>query len=153
MNEYQHQTVPPPAPSAVSQDDRLWAAGTHVGALIAAIVTSWFAGIAGAAAALVVWFIVRDRSAFAAEHAKEAFNFNLSMFIYACISGIIALLLVGGTILTLGIGAIVTIPAGIVLVLAWFALGIAGLVLTIIAAMKAYDGEMYRYPLTIRLLK
>lgn len=153
MNEYQHQTVPPPAPSAVSQEDRLWAAGTHIGALIAAIITSWFAGMAGAAAALVVWFVVRDRSAFAAEHAKEAFNFNLSMFIYACISVIIAVLLVGGTILTLGFGAIVTIPAGIVLVVAWFALGIAWVVLTIIAAMKAYDGQMYRYPLTIRLLK
>lgn len=121
--------------------------------MVAAFLTSWLAGVAGAVAALVVWFLVRDRSAFAAEHAKESFNFNLSMFLYACVSGVIALVLIGGTILTLGIGAIVTIPAGIVLVLAWFALGIAWLVLTIIAAMKAYDGEAYRYPLTIRLLK
>lgn len=153
MNEYEHQTVPPPAPSAVSQDDRLWAAGVHIGALIAAFMTSLLAGVAGAIAALIMWFIVRDRSTFAAEHAKEAFNFNLSMFIYACISGLIALVLVGGTVLTLGLGAIIAIPAGIVLVLAWCALGIAWLVFTIIAAMKAYEGEMYRYPLSIRLLK
>lgn len=153
MNEYQQQTVPPPAPSTVSQDDRLWAAGTHIGTLIAAFMTSMLAGVAGAIAALVMWFIVRDRSVFAAEHAKEAFNFNLSMFLYACVSGLIALVLIGGTVLTLGIGAIVTIPAGIVLILAWLALGIAWLVFTIIAAVKAYEGEMYRYPLTIRLLK
>lgn len=153
MNEYQHQTVPPPAPVTVSQDDRMWAAATHILTLVAAFLTSMLAGVAGALAALVMWFIVRDRSAFAAEHAKEAFNFNLSMFIYACVSGLIALVLIGGTLLTLGIGAIVAIPAGIVLVMAWFALGIAWLVLTIIAAMKAYEGEMYRYPLTIRLLK
>ena len=131
----------------------MWAAGTHILTLVAAFLTSMLAGVAGALAALVMWFIVRDRSAFAAEHAKEAFNFNLSMFIYACVSGLIALVLIGGTLLTLGIGAIVAIPAGIVLVMAWFALGIAWLVLTIIAAMKAYEGEMYRYPLTIRLLK
>ena len=153
MNEYQHQTVPPPAPVTVSQDDRMWAAATHILTLVAAFLTSMLAGVAGALAALVMWFIVRDRSAFAAEHAKEAFNFNLSMFIYACVSGLIALVLIGGTLLTLGIGAIVAIPAGIVLVMAWFALGIAWLVLTIIAAMKAYEGETYRYPLTIRLLK
>ena len=153
MNEYQHQTVPPPAPVTVSQDDRMWAAATHILTLVAAFLTSMLAGVAGALAALVMWFIVRDRSPFAAEHAKEAFNFNLSMFIYACVSGLIALVLIGGTLLTLGIGAIVAIPAGIVLVMAWFALGIAWLVLTIIAAMKAYEGEMYRYPLTIRLLK
>ena len=148
MNDYESPPVPAP-----SHDDRLWAMGAQVGALIAARVTSWFAGIAGAAAALVVWFLVRDRSAFAAEHAKEAFNFNVSMFIYMCIAGLIGLLLVGGTVLTLGIGALVAIPAGIVLLMALFALAIAWLVFTVIAAIKAYDGEMYRYPLAIRLLK
>ena len=153
MNDDQQQTVPPPSPSTVSQDDRLWAAGAHVAALLGAFLTSWFAGIAGAAAALLLWLLVRDRSAFAAENAKEAFNFNLSMFIYACAASAIGLLLIGGTVLTLGIGALVTIPAGIVLMLVWLGLAIAWLVLTIIAAIKAYDGEMYRYPLTIRLLK
>lgn len=136
MNDYQH--VPPP-PNAVSQDDRLWAAGAHAGAFVAAMITSWFAGIAGAIAALVVWFIVRDRSAFAAEHAKEAFNFNLSMFIYAVASIILV-------VFTLGIGIIVALPL-------WIVLGLAWLVFTILAAIKAYDGEMYRYPLTIRPLK
>lgn len=131
--------LPPPAPSAVSQDDRLWALGAHVGALVAALLTSWFAGVAGAAAALVVWFLVRDRSAFAAEHAKEAFNFNLSMFLYA----IASILLV---VFTLGIGILVALPLWIVLALAW-------LIFTIIAAIKAWDGQPYRYPLTIRLLK
>ena len=153
MNEYDPQAVPPPVSSAVSQDDRLWAAGAHVGALVAAFLTSWMAGVAGALAALVVWLIVRDRHPFAAEHAKEAFNFNASMFIYMCVAGLIGLLLVGGTLLTLGLGALVAIPAGIVLLIAWFGLAIAWLVFTIVAAIKAYDGQMYRYPLTIRLLK
>ena len=35
----------------------------------------------------------------------------------------------------------------------WIVLGLAWLIFTIIAAIKAYDGQMYRYPLTIRLFK
>ena len=98
-----------------------------------------WAGVAGAIAALVVWMLVRDKSAFASEHAKEAVNFNLSMFIYAAI----AVLLV---VFTLGIGLIVALPMWLVLALAW-------IVCTLLAAFKAYDGQPYRYPITIRLFK
>ena len=138
MNDYEHQ-APPPPPMALTQEDRLWASGAHVAALVAAFLTSWFAGIAGCLAALVVWFLVRDRYAFAAENAKEAFNFNLSMFIYAVVSVLVV-------VFTLGIGIIVALPV-------WIVLGLAWLIFTIIAAIKAYDGQMYRYPLTIRLFK
>ena len=122
-----------------SLSDRQWAAGAHVAALLAAMLTSLWAGVAGAIAALVVWMLVRDKSAFATEHAKEAVNFNLSMFIYAAI----AVLLV---VFTLGIGLIVALPMWLVLALAW-------IVCTLLAAFKAYDGQPYRYPITIRLFK
>ena len=124
---------------APSASDRQWAAGAHAGALVAALLTSWVAGIAGAVTALVVWMLVRDRSAFAAEHAREAVNFNLSMFIYAALSVVLV-------IFTLGIGLLVAVPLWIVLALVW-------IVCTLIAAFKAYDGQSYRYPLTIRLFK
>jgi uncharacterized protein len=124
--------------TGLSVNDRQLAALSHLAALVAALITSWFAGIAGGFAALVVWFVVRDRSAFAAEHAKEALNFNLSMFIYA----VAAVLLV---VFTLGIGLIVALPL-------WALMAVAWIVLTIIAAFKAYDGEIYRYPLTLRLV-
>ena len=122
-----------------SLSDRQWAAGAHVAALLAAMLTSLWAGVAGAIAALIVWMLVRDKSTFATEHAKEAVNFNLSMFIYAAI----AVLLV---IFTLGIGLIVALPMWLVLALAW-------IVCTLLAAFKAYDGQPYRYPITIRLFK
>ena len=83
-----------------SLTDRQWAAAAHGAALLAALLTSWIAGVAGAVAALVVWMLVRDRSAFAAEHAREALNFNLSMFIYAALLTVLV-------IFTLGIGLIV----------------------------------------------
>lgn len=119
--------------------DRQWAAGAHVAALILALLTSWVVGIAGAIGALAVWMLVRDKSAFAAEHAKEALNFNLSMFLYAAIAVVLV-------IFTLGIGIIVALPVWLVLALVW-------LVCSLIAAFKAYDGQTYRYPLTIRLFR
>ena len=122
-----------------SLSDRQWAAGAHVAALLAAMLTSLWAGVAGAIAALVVWMLVRDKSAFATEHAKEAVNFNLSMFIYAAIAVVLV-------IFTLGIGLIVALPMWLVLALAW-------IVCTLLAAFKAYDGQPYRYPISIRLFK
>ena len=122
-----------------SLSDRQWAAGAHVAALLAAMLTSLWAGVAGAIAALVVWMLVRDKFAFASEHAKEALNFNLSMFLYAAIAVVLV-------IFTLGIGLIVALPMWVVLALAW-------IVCTLLAAFKAYDGQPYRYPITIRLFK
>lgn len=140
--------VQTPSPSLT---DRQWAAAAHGAALLAALLSSWIAGVAGALAALVVWMLVRDRHAFAAEHAREAVNFNVSMLIYACAAWIIGILLIGATVLTLGIGLLVTAPAGVLLLLAVGAIAVVWLVCSFIAAFKAFDGQAYRYPLTIRL--
>ena len=43
-------------------------------------------------------------TAFVAGHAREAFNFNLTMFLYACALCVVAALLVGATVFTLGLG-------------------------------------------------
>lgn len=120
-----------------SLTDRQWAAAAHAAALLAAFLTSWIAGVAGAVAALAIWMLVRDKSAFAAEHAREAVNFNLSMFIYAALLTLLV-------IFTLGIGIIVALPMWGILALVWIAC-------TLIAAFKAYDGQTYRYPVTMRL--
>ena len=56
----------------------------------------------------------------------------------------LALLLL--SIVTLGIGLVIAIPG-------WITIGIAWLVLTIIAGIKANEGVLYRYPLTLRLIK
>ncbi len=119
--------------------ERQWAAGAHLGALILALVTSWAAGIAGAVGALAVWMIKRDESAFVAEHAREALNFNLSMFIYAVV-------LVAFSVLTLGIGLLVAVPLGLLIAVVW-------LVCTLLAAFRAYDGRTFRYPLSIRMFR
>ena len=47
---------------------------------------------------------------------------------------------------TLGIGLVIAIPL-------WIVIGVAWLVFTIIAAIKANEGVAYRYPFTLRLVK
>ena len=136
-----------------TSSERQWAAGAHLAALLLALCTSWIAGAAGMLGAGIVYLVKRDDSDFAAEHAREAFNFTLSMFIYACIAVAVAVALVGATVLTLGLGIILTAPAGLLLLLAVAAIAVLWLVCSIIATVKAWNGEHYRYPLTLRLLR
>lgn len=82
---------------------------------------------------LVIYLVKKDESRFVAEHAREALNFQISIFIYCMIGIVLILVLVG-------------------ILLLW-AIGIADLVLVIVACIKASEGKMYRYPFTIRLIK
>lgn len=135
-----------------TMSERQWAALAHAGALLLALLTSWFSGFAGMLAAIVVYLLRKDDSAFVADHAREAFNFNLSMFLYACAVCVVGAILFGATVLTLGIGLIVTLPAGLLLLAAVAAIAVLWLVCSIVAAVRALAGEEYRYPLTLRLL-
>ena len=100
----------------------------------------------------IVYLLKRDESPFIAEHAREAVNFNLSMLLYACIAVAAGIALVGATVLTLGFGLILTAPAGILLLVAIAAIALLWLVCSILATIKAWNGEAYRYPLTLRLV-
>jgi uncharacterized protein len=108
MNDTLHSVDTVSSNVDTASSDRSWAAGAHLAALVAAFATSWFAGIAGAVGALVVWLLIRDRSVFAAAHAKEAINFNVSMFLYAAASVVLV-------VFTLGIGLLVAVPLWIAL--------------------------------------
>lgn len=113
---------------AISKDERLWGMLAHVLAL------SGYVGVplGNLLAPLVIWLVKKDQSQFVADQAKESLNFQISLTIYAIVSGLSILVLIG----------IVLLP----LVL------LAGAILTIVAAVKANNGEFYRYPLTIRLI-
>jgi uncharacterized Tic20 family protein len=125
---------------SISNNDDInkWAGGVHVAAFLLALFTSWGAGIGGMLAAFVVWVAKKDESDFIRQNAAEAFNFNFSMFIYAAAGLLFA-------IFTLGIGLLIIIPLAIVLAIVW-------LWCTIQAARAGFDGELYHYPLSIKLL-
>ena len=126
-------TVPPstPPPSSPpsqsirttpSGSDKIWAILSHV---------SGFIGVPFILP-LVVYFAMKNESVYVAANAKEALNFHISLFIYGlCLIPLIWLLI--------GIPLMVVMALG-------------ALVLSVIAAIKAGDGEVYRYPLTLRLV-
>jgi uncharacterized protein len=128
------------ATPAPSQDERNWALFAHLSVLAGGLVTyGWAASFGSFLGPLIIWLVKRESMPFVADQAKEALNFGITLTI-ACI---VLLIL---TILSLGIGAILTIPL-------FLAIGLGALVLVIIAAVKANQGVAYRYPLTLRLVK
>lgn len=81
-------------------------------------------------APLIIYLIKKDESAYVAWHAKESLNFQITVMIVV-------------------IGLIITI-IGILLV--WL-VGIAVLILVIIASIRASEGKLYKYPFALRLIK
>jgi hypothetical protein len=141
MSEFENVTAPPPPPSGQpSAEEKQWALFAHLSALIGGIVTSGWAGSIGCfIGPLVIWLVKKDSMPFVNDQAKEALNFNITVAIV-----FLALFLL--SVVTLGVGLIVAIPL-------WIIIGIAWLVLTIMAAIAANKGEAYRYPFALRLIK
>lgn len=127
---------PPPAAGARSSESRNWAMGAHLSAFIGAWVALAFVG------PLVIYLVRKDQDPFAEHHAKEALNFNLTVLVVMVVGVIAGLVL---SLVTFGLALLVFIPLGA-------AIGIGWLVLTIIAAIRASNGEGYRYPFTIRFV-
>ena len=113
---------------AVSRDDRTWAMLSHLSALVGYSIVPF----GNVVAPLIIWLIRKDQSWFVDDQAKEAINFQISMVIYALISIPLVLLLIGIVLLIF--------------------LYVFGIVMVIIAAIKANDGVQYRYPVTIRFI-
>ena len=90
---------------------------------------TWFIG------PLIIWLINKDDASksFVTDQAKEALNFQITITIAMLICIVLTIVIIGG------------ILAPIV--------GILNLVFCIIAAVKANNGEAYRYPFALRLVK
>jgi uncharacterized protein len=126
--------------SGISAEEKQWAMFAHLSALAGGILTSGWAGSIGCfIGPLIIWMVKKDTMPFVDDQAKEALNFNISV-------ALVFLTLFLLSVMTLGIGLIIAIPA-------WIIIGVAWLVFTIIAAIKAHEGVAYRYPLTLRLIK
>lgn len=107
--------------AAPASNDRTFAILAHVGGLF----TSWVAP-------LVIYLIKKDDAgaAFTTENAKEALNFQITLFI---VYMVLTFTLIGFFL--------IFIPM------------LFNLVCSILAAVKASNGESFRYPATLRLIK
>ena len=113
----------------VTKDARMWAMFGHLAGLCAFILPA----VGNIVGPLVLWQIKKEEYPFVNEQGKEALNFQISITIYALVSVILFAVCIGPFLLA--------------------AVGIVDLIFLLIAAVKANNGQSYRYPLCIRFVK
>jgi uncharacterized Tic20 family protein len=109
-------------------EERKWAMFAHIGTF-----SSMFVPLGNIIAPIVIWQMKKNESSFVVEQAKESLNFQITLMIYGLISFLLVFIIIGFFLI--------------------FALVIFSLIIVIVAGVKANDGEHYRYPMTLRLLK
>jgi uncharacterized Tic20 family protein len=125
--------LPPPAPAPVSEvtpankDENTLGIVCHL--LGFAGMAFPFGNIIGP---LVLWLIKRAESPYLDACGKEVLNFQISWSIYGLAAALLCFVFIGILILPI--------------------LGVAWLVFVILGSIKASEGKLYRYPLTIRLI-
>jgi uncharacterized protein len=125
---YQHARPPQPGEFATGplmndSDQRMWATLAHISGLLF-----------GFLGPLVIYLVTKDRGRFVRSQSLEALNFQITLAIAVVVGVVLG-------IATLGIGFLL-LPL----------VGVAALVLMILAAIAANRGEEYHYPLTLRLV-
>jgi hypothetical protein len=81
---------------------------------------------------LIIYLVKRNESPFVAENAREALNFHITLVLAFIVCAILVMVLVG-----FFLAAIVAVGS---------------LILSILAAIRAGEGGVYRYPCTLRLI-
>lgn len=82
---------------------------------------------------LAVWLFKKKAYPFVDEQGREALNFQLSMTIYTFVAALLMYVKIGMTLI--------------------FILVFVNVILVILASIKAYNGETFRYPFKIRFMK
>jgi uncharacterized membrane protein len=108
------------------QEEKTWGMLAHVIPLAAYLTTSL-----GWVAALVIYLVYKDKSKFVAFHALQQLLMMGAVWIATILGAFLFVTVIG-------------IP---IAVLIWFGCAVGSIVLTIIAAIKANNGEWWEYPL------
>lgn len=109
--------------TAPTSDEKTVALLSHILTLVPGV---------GFLAPLIIYLIKKNESPYVAYHSRESLNFQITLFFAYLISGVLCLILIGFLMLMV--------------------VGIAHLVLVIIATVRASEGNLYRYPVNIRLV-
>lgn len=117
-----------PRPGSSDIEMRRWAAATHLAAVAGYLIP--FGNIIGP---LIVWQLKKQDGQLIDDQGKESVNFQITVTIAMAVSLLLTLILIGFLLI--------------------FVVGLAALVFVVIAAIKANDGEAYRYPITFRFIK
>jgi uncharacterized Tic20 family protein len=140
MSENQSQTPPPvqpPPPSTPAtppgpeSQARMWNMLCHLGGLVPCI---------PCVCTLLIWQIKKNEFPSVDVHGKAALNFQITMLV-VWIAGMIASVVLS------------FIHLGLLMSLLFPLIGLAYLILVIIAGIKANNGEDYKYPFSFQLIK
>ncbi|MCU0711825.1 MAG: DUF4870 domain-containing protein [Pirellula sp.] len=109
-------------------ESRTWAMLLHLSVFLGYVIP-----LGGLIAPILIWQLKKEQFPDLDQHGKMVVNFIISMLIYSAIAFILTFVLIG-------------IFVGI-------ALMIIGVAYPIIGAIKANNGEFWKYPLILQLLK
>ena len=128
-------TQPAPGPGSPESQARTWNMLCHLSALAGFIIP--FGNMLGP---LLVWQIKKNEIPSVNVHGKAALNFQITVTLAAFIGVVVAV------ILSFFCVGFLLIPLVVLI-------GLAGLVFAIIAGLKANNGEDYKYPYSLNLVK
>ncbi len=124
----------PPRPN------RSWDVLCHLSAL-AMFLAIPFGNILGP---LVIWLLKKDELGSVDAHGKESLNFQISLSLYllafAGLTVMLMFILIGFLMVPMLVALAAVMP-------------IVDTIFVVIASLKASNGEFFRYPLTIRLIR
>ena len=134
---------------SVSQT-RFWAMLCHLSTLLGFILP-FFSLIAP----LIIWGVKRDQDSLVNENGRNVINFVLSFWLYSLVLFFVALFMIPFLIIPFlnflfALGLFFWGACGVLYGIVYFFLQ---LILPIYGGIKAFNGEVYRYPLTISFLK
>ena len=134
-----YQTPPPATPVedlefTPTHDDRNLALIAHLSGLAGIL----GAGMLGFLGPLIIYLMKKDTSPYVEAQAKEALNFQITIFLLSMLPILLAIISCG---LLAPLALLVFVPM------------ILQVVFSIIAALAVRDGSHYRYPFSLRLLQ
>lgn len=115
-------------PAVIEQQARMWAMFLHL-----SLLAGFLLPLAGLIVPILIWQLKKSELPGIDAHGKIAVNGIISATIYAVVSFLLIFVFIGIPLLS--------------------ALGIAAIVVPIIGGIKANNGEVWPYPLTIPFLK
>jgi uncharacterized Tic20 family protein len=120
--------VIPPVTGAPGNEEKQWAFFAHLSALVGFVIP--FGSLLGP---LIIWQMKKHEMPFVDDQGKEALNFQITMAIAFLVCCVLMLILIGFLLAVI--------------------VGIVDIIYTIIAAIAANNGQVYRYPFNLRLIK
>ncbi len=109
------------------EDEQMWGLLLHLSAFAGFLIP--FGNLIGP---IIIWQVKKDESNFLDEVGREAVNFQIAITIYTFVSALLIPVFIGLLL-------IVAVTLGMI-------------VFTVIAAIKASDGECYRFPMIFRVI-